>query len=115
MKNKYGCIGFVSLLGLWGLYADEPLFLSFFAFVIFFGYFRVTPDEMFVDTLKKCAAISFFSTVSVTVAATFVFSYFKLSSNPLAGGAALGFGISIAVFALLSFFFDLRERSGAKE
>ena len=111
MKNKYGCIGFVSLLGLWGLYANEPLFLSFFTFVIFFSYFWVTPDEMFVDTLKKCATIAFFSNITITVIATFAFSYFKLSSNPLAGGATLGFGISIAIFALMSFFFDLKERS----
>ena len=115
MKNKYGCIGFVSLLGLWGLYANEPLFLSFFAFVIFFGYFWVKPDEMFIDTLKKCATIAVFSNISITVIATFVFSYFKLSSNPLAGGATLGFGISIAIFVLFSFFFDLKERSGTNE
>ena len=115
MKNKYGYIGFVSLLGLWGLYANEPLFLSFFAFVIFFGYFWITPDEMFIDTLKKCATIAFFTNITITVISTFVLSYFKLSSNPLAGGAALGFGISIAIFVLLSFFFDLKERSGAKE
>ena len=92
MKNKYGCIGFVSLLGLWGLYANEPLFLS-------------------CRYLKKCSTIAFFSNITITVIATFAFSYFKLSSNPLAGGATLGFGISIAIFVLLSFFFDLKERS----
>ena len=26
MKNWYGCIGFVSLLGVWGLIGSEPLF-----------------------------------------------------------------------------------------
>jgi polyferredoxin len=70
---------------------------------------------MFIDTLKKCATIAFFTNITITVISTFVLSYFKLSSNPLAGGAALGFGISIAIFVLLSFFFDLKERSGAKE
>lgn len=114
MKNRYGCIGFVSLLGIWGLYAEEPLFLSFFAFVVFFEYFWVMPDEMFLDTMKKCAAAAFFSNLFVTVTAAFVLSHFGLGGNPLAGGAALGFGVSIAVFALLSFFFDLRERSGGR-
>ena len=37
MKNWYGCIGFVSLLGIWGALAGEPLFYPFFAFLVFFG------------------------------------------------------------------------------
>ena len=36
MKNWYGCIGFVSLLGVWGALAEEPLFYPFFAFLVFF-------------------------------------------------------------------------------
>ena len=57
MKNWYGCIGFVSLLGVWGALAEEPLFYPFFAFLVFFEYFWVTPDEMFLDTMKKCAPL----------------------------------------------------------
>ena len=49
MKNYYGCIGFVSLLGFLGL-LGEPIFYSFFAFIVFFEYFAVKPDEMFLDT-----------------------------------------------------------------
>ena len=86
MKNWYGCIGFVSLLGVWGLIGSEPLFLSFFAFALFFEYFWVTPDEMFVDTIKRCASWAFFANLFITTAATFALSYFKMSSNPLAAG-----------------------------
>ena len=64
MKNWYGCIGFVSLLGVWGALAGEPLFYPFFAFLVFFEYFWVTPDEMFLDTMKKCAATAFSATCS---------------------------------------------------
>lgn len=74
------CIGFISLLGLWGLIGDEPLFLSFFTFIAFFEYFWVTPD----------------------------------GSNPLAAGTALGFGISIAVFAISTFILETKERINAK-
>ena len=70
MKNWYGCIGFVSLLGVWGALAGEPLFYPFFAFLVFFEYFWVTPDEMFLDTMKKCAATAFFCNLFLTAAAT---------------------------------------------
>ncbi len=39
MKNWYGCVGFLSLLGFKGLLGEEPLFLCFFAFALFFEYF----------------------------------------------------------------------------
>lgn len=114
MKNKYGLIGFISLLGFIGLFGGEPLFFSFFAFAIFFEYFWVQPDEMFLETLRKCATYAFFTNLFITTGATLVFSYLKISSNPLAGGTALGFGISIAVFAFATFIMELKERVGAK-
>lgn len=110
MKNKYGCIGFVSLLGLWGIFGKEPLFLSFFAFVLFFEYFWITPDEMFMSTIRKCATIAFFTNLAITTIGTFLILHFEMSNNPLAGGTALGFGISIAVFALSTFAMELKER-----
>ena len=114
MKNRYGCIGFVSLLGIWGLIGKEPLFLSFFAFILFFEYFWVTPDEMFVDTMKKCASWAFFANLFITTVITFGLSYFKISNNPLAAGTAVGFGISIAVFAFSAFVLEFKERVNAK-
>ena len=114
MKNWYGCIGFVSLLGAWGLIGSEPLFLSFFAFALFFEYFWVTPDEMFVDTIKRCASWAFFANLFITTAATFALSYFNMSSNPLAAGTALGFGISIAIFAFSTFVLEIKERVNTK-
>lgn len=114
MKNKYGFIGFLSLLGFVGVFNEEPLFLSFFAFALFFEYFWVQPDEMFIETLRKCTTYAFFTNVFVTTGVTLAFSYLKISSNPLAGGTALGFGISIAVFAFAAFIMELKERVGAK-
>lgn len=114
MKNKYGLIGFISLLGFAGVFGGEPLFLSFFAFALFFEYFWVQPDEMFIETLRKCATYAFFTDLFVTTGATLAFSYLKMSNNPLAGGTALGFGISIAVFAFSTFIMELKERVGAK-
>lgn len=114
MKNKYGFLGFMSLLGFVGLFGEEPLFLSFFAFALFFKYFHVQPDEFFIETIRKCATYSFFINIFIVIGATLIFSYFELSSNPLAGGATLGFGISIAIFAFMTFNMEWKERLGAR-
>jgi hypothetical protein len=114
MKNIYGFIGFISLLGFIGLFGKEPLFLSFFAFALFFKYFLVQPDEFFIETIRKCAAYAFFINLFIVAGATFVFSYFEISSNPLAGGTALGFGISIAIFTFMTFIMEWKEQLGAR-
>lgn len=114
MKNWYGCIGFLSLLGFWGVLKDDPLFLCFFAFALFFEYFWVTPDEMFIETMRKCAAFAFASNLLITTSSTLILSHFNLNSNPLAAGTALGFGVSIAVFAFLTFVMEIKERLNAK-
>ena len=114
MKNWYGCVGFLSLLGVWGILGDEPLFLSFFAFALFFEYFWVNPDEMFVESMRKCATLAFASNLLITTTATLILSHFNLSSNPLAAGTATGFGVSIAVFAFSTFVMEIRERLNAQ-
>lgn len=114
MKNWYGCIGFLSLLGFWGIVGDQRLFLCFFAFALFFEYFGITPDEMFIETMRKCATLAFASNLFITTSATLMLSHYNLSSNPLAAGTALGFGVSIAVFAFSTFLMEIKERLNAK-
>ncbi|WP_440895468.1 DUF3796 domain-containing protein [Amphibacillus sp. Q70] len=115
MKNKYGLIGFVSLLGFWGLYSGEDILLSFFAFIVFFQYFWIIPDELFIETLRKCAARAFFTNITITIVATFLLSFFEISSNPLAAGTSLGFSIAIAVFALSIFILEWKQLRGAHD
>ena len=93
----------------------ERTFVSIvFCFCPIFKYFWVTLDEMFVDTIKRCASWAFFANLFITTAATFALSYFKMSSNPLAAGTALGFGISIAIFAFSTFVLEIKERVNTK-
>lgn len=115
IKNKYGFIGFLSLLGLLGLSNENEVFLSFFAFVLFFEYFFITPDELFVENMRKAATWAFLANMFISVAATLYFSYYNLSNQVLAGGCTLGFGVSIAVFSISTFLFELKEKRGAKE
>ena len=46
----------------------------------------------------------------ITAAATLALSYLRRSGNPLAGGAAFGFGVSIAVFAFSTCIAEAKER-----
>ena len=110
MKNKYGMLGFISLFGVWGLYKNEPLFLSFFSFALFFEYFGVTPDEF----IKKVSTWALFTNFVITTLTTFIISMFKTSSNALAGGCILGFSISIVVFCFSVLFIEWKEKRGIK-
>lgn len=110
MKNKFGLIGFVALLGIWGIYTDEPMFLPFFAFILFFEYLFVIPDELFVQNIRKAAGWAFFGNLIITISATLIFSAFNMSSNPLAGGSALGFGFGISIFCFSTSFLEWREK-----
>lgn len=114
MKNKYGMLGFISLLGVWGLYKNEPLFLSFFAFALFFEYFWVTPDELFLENIKKASTLALFTNFIITTLTTFILSMFKVSSNALAGGCILGFSVSIVVFCFSVLFIEWKEKRGIK-
>ena len=69
---------------------------------------------MFVENMRKCVTLAFVSNLLITTSATLILSHFNLSSNPLAAGTALGFGVSIAVFAFSTFIMEIRERFNAK-
>ncbi len=42
----YGSMGFLSLLGLIGIFTEERGFLAFFAFAVDFEFFLLPADEM---------------------------------------------------------------------
>lgn len=115
MKNKYGFIGLISLLGFWGLESGNEIFLCFFSFIVFLYYFRIKPDELFVQTLRKCATNAFLANLFVTTLTTFLLDYLEISSNPLAGGASLGFGVSIIFFSLSTFILELKQSRGLSD
>ncbi len=59
MKCRYGFLGFFSLIGLLGFWTDNPMFFPFLGFALFFEYFFVETDEMFVQNMRKAAAWRF--------------------------------------------------------
>ena len=59
MKRKgslYGWMGCLSLLGLIGIFSEEKLFLTFFAFAVDFEYFFMRSDEMLEEYMNRSAA-----------------------------------------------------------
>ena len=59
MKNKYGYLGFLSLLGLVGLFTEERSFLAFFAFAVDFQHCFLKSEEMLETALIRSAAWGF--------------------------------------------------------
>lgn len=63
MKRKgslYGWMGCLSLLGLIGIFSEEKLFLTFFAFAVDFEYFFMRSDEMLEEYMNRSAARAFY-------------------------------------------------------
>ena len=101
MKNKYGYLGFLSLLGLVGLFTEERSFLAFFAFAVDFSYFRVQPDEFF------------FALMFTTLAVTLCCLPAQGPSGALLRGVTLGWAAAVAVHALSAAWYHFRENWGA--
>lgn len=108
MKNKYGFIGLVSVLGLLGFCNEQKWYFAFFSFVIFFEYFFKQPDELFIMNMRKAAANAFWVGLATSVMATL---FFTLQQNGVAleKGVLVGFGFSIISFSLCTAFFEWKE------
>ena len=70
----YGSMGFLSLLGLIGIFTEERGFLAFFAFAVDFEFFFLPSDEMVDSYMTRSAARGFFcGMLSVAVVALAAF------------------------------------------
>lgn len=81
MKCRYGFLGFFSLIGLLRFWTDNPMFFPFLGFALFFEYFFVETDEMFVQNMRKAAAWAFFSELVITAIVTFYYAIIEHNSN----------------------------------
>ena len=101
MKYRYGLLGCISLIGLLGLVEENPAFYPFLAFLLFFQYLFVTPDEMFIANMRKAAAWAFYADLRS-----------ENLHQGLAAGMGMGFGLALIVFSFATTWFDWRERRG---
>ena len=109
----YGSLGFVSLLGLIGIFSEHRSFLFFFAFAVDFEYFFLPSDEMLETYVNRSAARGFFVGMLVCAAAA-LFQFFAGSDGraALAEGFAWGWAAAVVVYALSTAYYGFRERWG---
>ena len=113
-QTLYGCLGFLSLLGLVGVFTEARSFLAFFAFAVDFQYFFQPSDEMAEAQVTRAAARAFVAGMLVMAAATLgtLLLGRYAPQRALAAGGAAGWGASVAVFALLAALYAFRENWG---
>ena len=116
-KNKYGCLGFASLLGFLGVYLGDSGYYSWFAFAVFFTYFFTIEDETFVDNMRKSASLAFFASLFAMVAITLVRGLFFEPETALLLGGIWAWTIGLGVFVFYSTYLEIREniRSAAAD
>ncbi len=117
MKPKrylYGLMGFLSLLGLIGIFTEERAFLGFFAFALDFEYFFIKTDEMFEEYMNKSASRAFYCGMVTTAAVALVcFFVNRHAANiSLIYGLAFGWGVSVAVHGFSVGYYTFRENWG---
>lgn len=111
MKRRYGLIGLFSVIGFMGFATRNTSLYPFLAFVIFFEYLFVEPDEMFVDNMRKAASWAFYTELVITALITCV-AMIPFTETALQKGAGAGFGIALVVFCLTTAYFDWKDRRG---
>lgn len=113
MQRRYGLIGFFSLIGLIGFYSHNPIYFPFLAFALFFEYFFVKTDEMFITNMRKAASWAFYANLAVTTLVTCYFAFVENKADiALTKGVGFGFGIAIMIFSFVTVWFDWKDRRG---
>ncbi|HWQ78501.1 MAG TPA: DUF3796 domain-containing protein [Anaerovoracaceae bacterium] len=107
--NKLGLLSLLALIGILGLTSENKALLGFFGFACYFRYFFVTPDEMFLQNVRKAASLGFFSGVAATGIATVLFTLFPSVFLGILVLAAC-FVISVIFFSIALVVLEYREQ-----
>ena len=115
LRNPLGYLGFFALLGFLG-FSQDRINLCFFGFLVYFRYFWVFPDEMFMNYTHKAASWGFFAGMMATLTATLAA---LASTNLVKGfrfGVSVGFIAALLVFSMVHCYYEFRENlAGARE
>ena len=110
--NQYGFFGFVSLLGLFGFYFDDPRYFCYFGAAVFLLDFFVLPDETFVEYTRKSASNAFFAgqATMVLVMAGYLLFVKEDMSRALLLATTLASSVSVGAYALSRAYFEFKEK-----
>lgn len=109
-KLMYGSLGFLSLLGFVGVFTDQKLFLSYFAFIVDFQYFFKKTDEMVDEYMCKSARNGFYAGMISVAIISLVNMISKNTYNALNLGILYGWAIAVITHALSTMYFEVKER-----
>ena len=113
MNYRYGLLGFLSLIGLLGFITKDASYYPFFAFALFFEYFFVKTDEMFLEHMRKAASWAFYTSLFVTTVGVLYLAIFQQTvEGILLKGVGGGFASSLIVFSLATTFFEWKDHMG---
>jgi quinol-cytochrome oxidoreductase complex cytochrome b subunit len=108
MKNRLGLLGLLGFLGILGIVTDNRFFLAFFAFLVFFRYFFVIPDELFKQNVQRAATPAFFTGIGVQ-AITIAVTAFTKDTQQLISGLSLSFSVAMMLFIILLVVAEFKE------
>ena len=82
-------------------------FYPFLAFILFFQYLFVQPDEMFVENMRKAAAWAFYANLTAATIVTICHAALRDGTlhSALAAGMGAGFGLALMIFAFATVWF----------
>lgn len=116
-RYLYGAMGLLSLLGFIGIFTDEKGFLGFFAFVVDFEYFFMKSDEMLEEYMNKSASRAFYCGMIMTAITALINFMFlnQTGHEALTIGFAMGWAVSVVVYALSTAFYGFKEKWGLSD
>jgi membrane protein CcdC involved in cytochrome C biogenesis len=107
--NYLGFLSILSIIGLIGFIRRDSAFVfSFFAFLVYTGYFQVTPDEMFIKRVYKSSGVTLLITL-ILMTGLFVGYLLTENVNFFTNGFWISFTVMIVSFPLAFTFFQLRD------
>ncbi len=77
-KNPLAKLGWLGLIGIYGVFFGAWWAICFFLFFYLFSFWNTTPDELFWTGVKKSAIIAFCTNIVLTVIGMLIAGYFSL-------------------------------------
>ena len=110
--NYMGLLAFPALAALLYFPTGNTNFIGFLGFLVFFRYFWVNPDELFLLTMRRAATTAFL--IQCISLAPFLLLFYTLGpqSNPIAPALGASFASATIFFCLYHTWLEWKEMRG---
>lgn len=109
--NKLGLLSLLALIGILGFTTENKAYLGFFGFLGYVRYFFVTPDELFIQNIRKAASLGFFSgVIAMGIGILLHVLLSSLIKNTAVLALAASYVVSMLSFSIALVVLELREQ-----